>query len=323
MPDINVAWWNLENLFDRAGNPGRHPDLAAEIERELAGWTASIRNKKLDQLAIVVKMMFAGTGPDLLGVCEVEDDVVLQQLVDRIGMPGRDYRIAHHMAPDARGIDVSFVFDANVLSPHDMGHQMVLKRSATRDLFWIEFEIKSNNAVFVVVGNHWPSRSAGRYESAPFRMLVGETLSFTLSQLFEEFAVGDEIPLIVMGDFNDEPFDRSMQEYLLGTRDPERVTRSRSVPRLLNLMWPLMAEDDPGTFRFRSEWNMLDQFLVNKGMLRSDSFVRVKRNSVQIFRPDLVKKSNGEPRRFGRPMSRLDEGGFSDHFAITVTLETD
>jgi hypothetical protein len=66
---------------------------------------------------------------------------------------------------------------------------------------------------------------------------------------------------------------------------------------------------------------MLDQFLVNKGMLRSDSLVRVMPETAQIFRPPLVKKSNGEPRRFGRPMRSFDEDGFSDHFAITVTLE--
>ena len=89
MPDINIAWWNLENLFDRANHPDRHPDLAKEIERELKGWTAAVRNKKLKQLSKVVKAMFGGTGPDLLGVCEVENDTVLQLLLDEIELPGR------------------------------------------------------------------------------------------------------------------------------------------------------------------------------------------------------------------------------------------
>lgn len=322
MPNINVAWWNLENLFDRAGHPARDPDLADEIASELVGWTTAIRNRKLNQLASVIELMFDGTGPDLLGVCEVENDTVLQLLVDQVKLTGRNYQIAHHMSPDARGIDVSFVFDANVLNVHDMDHQMILKRRATRDIFWVELEVKATGAMFIAVGNHWPSRSAGRYESAPFRMLAGETLSFTLSKLFDAFDVGDEIPVIVMGDFNDGPFDRSMQEYLLGTRDAKRVSRARN-PVLLNLMWPLMAEADPGTLRFKSDWYMLDQFLVNKGMLRNDSLVQVKPDSVQIFRPNIVKKSNGEPRRFGRPMKGLDEDGFSDHFAVTVVLEAD
>ncbi len=325
MPNIDIAWWNLENLFDRAGHPDRDPGLAVEIDDELVGWTASIRNKKLEQLSKVIELMFDGAGPDLLGVCEVENDTVLQLLLDRVSLPARDYKISHHMSPDARGIDVSFIFDANVLNVLDMDHQMILKRRATRDIFWVECEVKSpTGARFIAAGNHWPSRSAGRYESAPFRMLAGETLSFTLQQLFKEFDVGDRIPTIVMGDFNDEPYDRSMQEYLLGTRDVDRVMNAQN-PILLNLMWPLMAEDDPGTLRFRSDWNMLDQFLINKGMLRNDSPVRVIPDSAQIFRPALVKKPNGAPRRFSRPAARggVDEGGFSDHFAITVTLDVE
>lgn len=320
MPNIHVGWWNLENLFDRAGHPDRDPVLAARIESELQGWTSAVRNKKLNQLAKVIEMMFDDTGPDLLGVCEVENDTVLQLLLDRVNVPGRDYRIVHHMSPDTRGIDVSFVFDANVLDVHDMDHQMILKRRETRDIFWVEWEVKETGAVFITAGNHWPSRSAGRYESAPFRMLAGETLSFTLEQLFDQFAVGDRIPTLVMGDFNDEPYDRSMQEYLLGTRDSDRVLNAQN-PILLNLMWPLLADDDPGTLRFRSDWNMLDQFLINKGMLRDDSSVRVIPESTQIFRPSLVKRSNGAPRRFGRPMRGLDENGFSDHFPITVVLD--
>lgn len=321
MPDIHVAWWNLENLFDRANHPDRDPDLASEIDRELVGWTAPIRNRKLRQLSHVIESMFGGAGPDLLGVCEVENDTVLQLLLDEVNIAGRDYQISHHMTADARGIDVSFVFDANVLDAHDMGHQMVLKRRATRDLFWVEFVVKDTGAVFVAIGNHWPSRSGGRYESEPFRMMVGETLSFTLSELYKQFTVGDQIPVLVMGDFNDEPCDRSMQEYFLGTRDRDRVLRARS-PLMLNLMWPLMDLDDPGTLRFASDWNMLDQFLVNKGMLRRDSLVKIKTDSVRIQRAPMA-KSNGEPRRFGRPMRGLDEDGFSDHFPITVVLEVD
>jgi hypothetical protein len=123
-----------------------------------------------------------------------------------------------------------------------------------------------------------------------------------------------------MGDFNDEPFDRSMQEYLLGSRDAGRVRRARS-PRLLNLMWPLMSGNNPGTYRFGSEWNMLDQFLVTKGMLRNDSLVRVRSGTVDIHRPTHLQGSGGRPRRFGRPSNNsLDRDGFSDHFPITVVL---
>jgi len=319
MERVQVAWWNLENLFDVQDAPDRDPVLARTLRNALQGWTAAVRDRKIAQLASVVDLMFSGTGPDLLGVCEVENEAVLQLLADALQVPGRDYRVAHHDSRDARGIDTSFLYDANTLRIHDRGDQTVFKRSATRDLFWVEFDVLATGAVFIAVANHWPSRSGGRYETEPFRILVGETLSFTLDQIFREFEDGSEIPAVIMGDFNDEPFDRSMREYLLSTRDRTRVTRSRT-PRLHNLMWPLMSGREPGTFRFGSDWLMVDQFLVNKGMLLRDSLVRVEEDSVAVFRPDLMKRSNGEPRRFGRPSRSFDRDGFSDHFPVTMVL---
>jgi endonuclease/exonuclease/phosphatase family metal-dependent hydrolase len=241
-------------------------------------------------------------------------------LTQRLNIPGRSYRVVGHASPDARGIDVSFVVDRNVLTVAHTDHQVVVKRSATRDIFWVELVEQSTGAVFVAVGNHWPSRSGGRYESEPFRMLTGETVSFVIDDLFDAFDVGNRLPVIVMGDFNDEPFDRSMQEYLLGSRDAGQVRRARS-PRLHNLMWPLMSGNNPGTYRYGSEWNMLDHFLISKGMLRNDSAVRVRSATVEIHRPPHLQGTGGRPRRFGRPSNNsLDQDGFSDHFPITVVL---
>jgi len=322
MPDLNIAWWNLENLFDRA-NAARPPELAQKLANELVGWTTAVRNSKLAQLASVIELMFGGAGPDLIGVCEVENEGVLSLLVNQINLPGRNYDVVAHNSPDARGIDVSFIFDRNTLQVANSGHQVVVKRSATRDLFWVELTEPTTGATFVAIANHWPARSAGQYESEPFRILTGETLSFVMSDLFTQSNLGNDLPVIIMGDFNDEPFNRSMREYLLGTRDDGRVRRSRSAPRVYNLMWPLMDVPDLGTYRYGSDWNMLDQFLVTKGMLRNNSHVRVRRDTIQIFRPANICGAGGRPRRFGRPSNNsLDQGGFSDHFPIMVMLRT-
>ena len=325
MPDIRVAWWNLENLFDRENAPSRDPILAHTLASELRGWTAAVRDQKLEQLATIIRQLFGGAGPDLLGVCEVENEAVLGLLAQRINnLQGRDYVVLNHASPDARGIDTSFIYDRNLLQHAGEDHQVVVKRSATRDIFWAEFNLTATGNVFVVVANHWPSRSGGQYASEPYRMLTGETVSFVLSDLYRQFDVGDRLPVLVVGDFNDEPFNRSMQEYLLGSRDAGRVRRARN-PVVLNLMWPLMANDNPGTFRYGSNWNMLDQFLVTKGMLRQDSPVRVRADTAAIFRPATMLASGGAPRRFGRPSkpSSFDQNGFSDHFPITVTLRDD
>ncbi|RMH36393.1 MAG: endonuclease/exonuclease/phosphatase [Nitrospirae bacterium] len=318
MPDIRVAWWNLENLFDHE-RAARDPGLARFLKSELKGWTAAVRDRKLDQLASIIGLMFDEAGPDLLGVAEAENEAVLELLAARIAKPGREYRVLGHESLDARGIDVSFIYDASVLAASHPAHQVVVKRTATRDLFWATFTVRETGASFVAMANHWPARSAGQYLSEPFRMLTGETVSVVLANLLD---TDKYAPVLLMGDFNDEPFNRSMQEYLLGTRDREQVTRARS-PRVWNLMWPLMDDRHPGTYRHDSVWNMLDQFLVTKGMLRRKSRVKVVSDSASIFRPPPLLGRAKAPRRFGRPSRHsMDRDGYSDHFPITLLLRS-
>jgi len=151
--------------------------------------------------------------------------------------------------------------------------------------------------------------------------LAGETLAYVVSDLLHGDNGDKELPIIAMGDFNDEPFNRSMQEYLLGTRDPARVRYSKS-GHLLNCMWPLMQGHDPGTYLYSSDWNMLDQFLVSYGLLKGSSPLKADLESIDILRPAAMIGSSGRPRRFSRPSTKsgIDPGGFSDHFPITMTL---
>ena len=320
MSDINIGWWNLENLFD-SENASRPSELKSRLKRELKGWSAAVRNRKIAQLASIIEMMFDGEGPDLLGVCEVENEAIVERLANAINLPGRNYQVVAHESPDARGIDVSFIVDSNTLSATDTDHQVIVKRTPTRDLFCAKFTLNGGGPTFAAIANHWPSRTAGQYQSEPFRMLTGETLAFVIAELLYGDNGDKDTPIVVMGDFNDEPFNRSMQEYLLGTRDPGRVRFSKS-GHLLNLMWPLMRGDDPGTYLFKSNWNMLDQILVSYPLVRRTGPLRVKQDSIEISRPDILKGSSGRPLRFGRPSrDSLNEDGYSDHFPVTVKLE--
>ncbi len=93
--------------------------------------------------------------------------------------------------------------------------------------------------MLVLVGNHWPARLGGQYKSEPYRIMAAETLSYWHERIKEY--KGDKVPIVVMGDFNDEPYNRSLREYALSTQSRAKVLRSRS-PRLFNLMWPLMGQ---------------------------------------------------------------------------------
>lgn len=153
-----VAWWNLENLFDEENSPRRTEKLQRAIGADLAGWTPALRDRKVAQLASVITQMSGGAGPDLLGVCEVENRFVLELLVAALGgpLPGRDYDIVHADTDDARGIDVAFIYDNDLFEAPagEVFFHVVMCRNATRELVQVNFKTKQQDRTWSVFGNH-------------------------------------------------------------------------------------------------------------------------------------------------------------------------
>jgi endonuclease/exonuclease/phosphatase family metal-dependent hydrolase len=319
MIEHSIAWWNVENLFDVFDSPHRPAWLQSQLSGELTGWTQPILEGKLAQLASVVSQINGGSGPDLLGVCEIENHAVLDLLLAALAPLGRNYRVEHHDMSDQRGIDVAFLYDVDRFTAEMQFSHEILKRAATRDLFQVNFRAVASGQLLVVVGNHWPSRSAGQYESEPYRILAAETLSYWHRRILE--IQGEETAVLVMGDLNDEPDDRSLSQYALSTRNAEKVRRATlEAPRFFNLMWPVFGQG-LGTHYYENFPNLLDQVMVSKGMLRQDAVFRVADDSTAILRPPEMQTGTYHvPRRHGRPSSGHDPGGFSDHYPVTLTL---
>ncbi|GAB4001199.1 hypothetical protein GCM10029992_35950 [Glycomyces albus] len=144
--DYFVAWWNVENLFDEEHSPRRSEKLQRALGRSVEGWTPALRDRKVAQLASVIAQMDDGAGPDLLGVCEVENELVMGLLADAVRglLPGRDYRVAHADTVDKRGIDVAFIYDAGLLTvPEGQVFQhVVMRRTGTRELLQVNFRTR-------------------------------------------------------------------------------------------------------------------------------------------------------------------------------------
>lgn len=315
MRDHFIAWWNVENLFDHATAP-RPKYLRDSLRSELVGWTAEVRDRKVAQLASVITQLNGGNGPDILGVCEVENATVMNRLARAIALPGRDYRVIHHDMSDDRGIDIGFIYDANMYTPdaeRPWFSYEVVKRSATRDIFQVNLDTVDGNRL-ILIGNHWPARLG----PPEYRVVAAETLSYWLERITD--IVGGEPSILVMGDFNDEPLDRSLTEFALSVRTSTRALRGRN-PYLFNLMWPLLGQGI-ASYVYSGTPNMLDQFLVTKGLLRQNAPIKVLRDSVEVVRlPGMTSGRYFTPRRFSRPSrSDYDPEGFSDHLPITVTL---
>jgi hypothetical protein len=316
MADHYVMFWNVENLFDVEGSPRRSEKLQRTLRGELAGWTPEVLDRKIAQLAKVVSFVNGGRGPDLLGVCEVENSFVLERLCQAVTALGRNYQVVHADTQDNRGIDVAFIYDAARFTAGQTFFHYIVRRVATRDLVQVNFRTAAGRSL-VVIGNHWPARMEGKLESEPYRIIAGETLSYFHDRIREE--LGADTPVLAMGDFNDEPFDRSMVEYACCERQRTKVTRATSA-RFLNLMWPL-AGQGIGTHYYENTANLLDQFLASKSLLTGASGLSVLAETVEIIRfPAMVRTGiYPSPIRFGRG-DEMDPNGFADHFPIGVKI---
>ncbi|MGH9951664.1 MAG: endonuclease/exonuclease/phosphatase family protein [Nitrososphaeraceae archaeon] len=325
-----VSWWNLENLFDIEGSPRRTEKLARTIKKEVKGWSEKILNRKIAQISQIISKMNGSNGPDILGVCEVENRWVIEKLTDSLKhLHQHRYEIVHADTKDDRGIDVAFIYDAKkfeIEKNPTSGEKLIfshfiMKREATRDILQVNLKTKASDNRLVLIGNHWPSRSGGQYESEPYRMIAGETSSYFHQRILEENnkEEGGNTAILVMGDFNDEPFNRSVTDYLLATPSVLKVKQSKEAPRLFNLMWPIMARG-VGTFYYSNFANLLDQFMISKGIVDGTKF-KVKVTDIVIF-PEMVKGKYKHPVKFGRPSNKsLNEMGFSDHLPISIMVE--
>jgi predicted extracellular nuclease len=339
MPSHHIAFWNLENLFAPEGFAHREPWIAKRLASDLKGWTQALFDKKIDQLVSIIRQMNGAQGPDILGVCEVENAFVLQQLTARLNgqISNRNYAVVHvDSTQDRRGIDTAFVFDGSkyTFDPNVIFSHFVMRRTGTRDITQVTFTTQAGNDL-IALCNHWPSRSGGTYESRGYRMTAGETLSYWHQRIWEER--GSDIPIIAMGDFNDEPFDESVQIHARATRERGDVERAQTAVRFYNLAWRYLeqlGQDQNGhekllhgTLYYDGDGNVFDQLLVSKGLLIQNSPITVMENTAKIEAfPEMVDhRVRYGPIRFGLSKGdaakNVNTSGFSDHFPVSVILE--
>jgi hypothetical protein len=332
------AFWNVENLFAPENHPGREPWIAAAVAADLNGWTPVLFQTKLGRLSLVISAMANTAGPDVLGVCEIENRFVLDQLVALLNpATGRNYDVVHaDNVADKRGIDTAFIYDRNVFQvvPNTLFNHFVMRRTGTRDITQITFRARNGGHEIVALANHWPSRSGGPpATSAGFRAVAGETLGYWHERIREE--VGTDMPVIAMGDLNDDPWDASVLYNANSTRERGDVERAQSA-RFYNLAWNYMrrtAQDHQGNIRvidgtlyFGDDANLFDQILVNRSLLNGERHYQVDVASANVFAfPAMVDHRAGEgPIRFGLPKgnaaANVNQAGFSDHFPVTVTV---
>jgi hypothetical protein len=165
--DIKIAFWNLGNLFDIKATP-----IAADFEfTPPKGWTQEVLNKKIENLSYIIKQLHDGNGPDILGLCEIENEGLAKELIGKVGRD--ELEVAkYNDSLDIRGIDTCLIYSKDKFKILNSESHNIHYRYPTRDIFQVKLEVLENNTQLDVLVNHWPSRAKGQCETEPFRNTV-------------------------------------------------------------------------------------------------------------------------------------------------------
>lgn len=311
--EFRVMEYNVENLFDC-----RHDSLKNDHEflpGSVRGWSFSRYNSKLKNIAKVILAAGGEQAPDIVGLCEIENEHCVKGLVRYSPLREVGYRYVITRSPDERGIDVALLYQPQTFRL--LAKRVIpipseeIKHRPTRDILHVTGKVVSGDTLDVFVC-HMPSRSGGEKETEPYRLFT----SGFLRRAADSIMVIRQSPnVIVMGDFNDYPENRALVE-VLGAVKPEGKLHSCG-------LYNLMAGKPGGTYRFRGEWGMLDQMIVNGFLLGENPRIHTAYEEAQVLRfPFLLEEDEryGGDTPFRTYKGMRYQGGYSDHLPLLLKL---
>ncbi len=308
--NLRIMFYNTENLFDCKDDP-----LKADedfLPNSLYHWNYYRYRKKLETAAKVIAAVGEWQTPALVGLCEVENDSVINDLIHRSSLRNQSYRYVMTNSQDRRGIDVALLYQRDQFKLLSWKSHHVPLKHPTRDILHVTGQLMNGDSLDVFVC-HFPSRLGGEQETNLLRM----TAAKTLREKVDSIVVRRIHPgIIIMGDFNDYPDCESLFK-ILGAKSPVDSTT-----RYVNLMYPMLGHRDQGSHKFQAEWGLLDQIIVNR-LLIKDSRIRVKDQKAHIFHaPFLLEddKTYGGVRPFRTYSGPRYLGGYSDHLPVWIDL---
>jgi endonuclease/exonuclease/phosphatase family metal-dependent hydrolase len=324
-----IGFYNLENLFDTCHDEGKndYQYLPDGTNR----WNSLKYSHKLKNMARVLSEMgtdVVPTGCVAIGVSEVENYRCLADLCNQEALKKRNFTFKHVEGPDRRGVDCALLYNPKFFTVRDVElHPFVWENPedtthATRGFLAVSGTLSGEHVTIIV--NHLPSRFNGSY----FRELGGRQLRRIKEKLMEE---DPGVKLIIMGDMNDDPQDKSMAVELGAKRKVKEVEND---PKgLWNPWWDVLASGT-GTLQYQGAWNLFDQIILSRSLLDPNAFDKSKVDlkkldcstlkfyKNQIFRRDYLFQKEGKYK--GNTLRTFAGGawldGYSDHLPTVVYL---
>lgn len=310
-----IAFYNVENLFDTDRDKNIFDsDFTPSGAKK---WTNDKYKKKLTNIAFVISKLGLERnedGPSIVGLAEIENEKVLKDLLATPPLNTKRYKYVHFDSPDPRGIDVALIynpdyfnFESKTKYPYGILNG---SRKRQRDHLLVSGTI-AGEPIHIIV-NHWASRQ--NKEASAFR----EASALNCKHIADSIRKADSnAKVIIMGDLNDDPFDKSVRVALGAKKDLSILKQGD----LYNPMWKIL-ESGIGSLRYQGMWNLFDQIIISDNLV-SDNPSNLLYAGAEVYNPDYLFQQSG---RFkGYPFRTFSGNtfinGYSDHFPTIIYLK--
>lgn len=311
-----IGFYNVENLFDTYHDEGKNDyEFLPEGSNQ---WTEERYLKKLENIAEVISKLGVKTvsaGPAVIGLSEIENRRVLEDLVAMPSIRDKNYQIVHYEGPDLRGVDVALIYQPAIF-------KLVSSRSIrltiptekgffTRDQLLVS-GIIDDEPIHIIV-NHWPSRSSGEKRTSPLRCAAADLTRSIVDSITQ---ADSNAKIIVMGDLNDDPVNESIVKHLRAKGKQEDLSKGD----MFNPMYK-MYKDGVGSLAYRDAWSLFDNIIVSQSLLGNDK-TTFKFYQARVFNENFLVQKSGAFK--GYPWRTYAggayQGGYADHFPVYMYI---
>ncbi|HBX53715.1 MAG: hypothetical protein A2275_09355 [Bacteroidetes bacterium RIFOXYA12_FULL_35_11] len=314
---FRIMFYNVENLFDTENDPIKNDDeFLPEGARH---WTPDKYKEKLKNIAKVIVAVGGWNPPAVVGLCEIENRKVLEDLTKKTPLSELKYSIIHYESPDFRGIDVAMLYRKEEFKPvYSRPIPLNFEDGRkSRDILYVKGITSKNDTLHIFV-NHWPSKYGGAMETEPKRYFTAEVIKKTCDSIFNSNLYAN---IIIMGDLNDTPEDVSVREKLKAHTSYHYFASTE----LYNLTYNTHYKYGLGSHKYQGEWSLIDNIIVSGALLNKKNKIYTTVEDAKVFNaPFLLKKDerNVGFQPFRTYMGFTYQGGFADHLPVFLDLRT-
>jgi hypothetical protein len=308
---VRFMFNNVENLFDIYNDSLKADDDF--LPGGLMRWNITRYNRKINSLYKTIVAIGSWNPPEVIGMCEVENRKVLEDLVYSTYLSKYNYGIVHEDSPDLRGIDVCMIYRRDIVDIVDHRYwipsDIAREDFTTRSVLYAKMVICYDTIHLIV--NHWPSRRGGVLAGEELRVKIARMVREKSDSIMKKNTSGAKI--IILGDFNCTPDDNEMKSL---------TTSCEGEIPLVNLSDSLSVAGE-GTYRYLGTWEMIDQVIVSGMLLSAGKGLYTNQKMLHIFKPDFLLRKDPKYPGF-IPLSTYRgyryQGGFSDHLPVVLEL---